>query len=52
MKHKAVFEKARKLIDQRELGENNLDTAHDLLFELIEKDPQCDWALGLLSEIY
>lgn len=52
MEHKSVYQKARKFIDQRELKEENLDLAHDLLFELAEKDPKCDWAYGLLSEIY
>jgi hypothetical protein len=52
MKHESIFRKARKLIDERELAEENLDTAHDLLFDLVEKDPTCDWAFGLLSELY
>ena len=52
MKHEAVFKKIRKLIDERELDEAHLDTAFDLLEELIEKDPACDRAYGLISEIY
>lgn len=52
MKHKTIFSKARKLINERELDTANLDTAHDALVELVEKDPECDWAYGLLSEIY
>jgi tetratricopeptide (TPR) repeat protein len=52
MKHKTIFSKARKLINERELVATNLDTAHDALVELVEKDPECDWAYGLLSEIY
>jgi tetratricopeptide (TPR) repeat protein len=52
MKHKTIFGKARKLINERELVATNLDTAHDALVELVEKDPECDWAYGLLSEIY
>ncbi len=52
MKHENIFKKARKLINERELDEANLDTAFDLLEELTEKDPTCDWAYGLLSEIY
>lgn len=52
MKHKAVFNKVRKLIDERELAEENLDLAEDELNNLLEKDPECDWAYGLLSEIY
>lgn len=52
MKHKAVFNKVRKFIDERELVEENLDLAEDELLSLIEKDPNCDWAFGLLSEIY
>jgi len=52
MKHENTFKKARKLIDERELDEANLDTAFDLLEELTEKDPSCGWAYGLISEIY
>ena len=52
MKHADIYKTARKLIDERELAEENLDTAHDLLVELVEKDATCDWAFGLLSEIY
>jgi tetratricopeptide (TPR) repeat protein len=52
MKHDDIFKTARKLIDERELAEENLDTAHDMLVELTEKDATCDWAFGLLSEIY
>ncbi len=52
MKHEAVFKKVRKLINERELDESNLDTAFDLLEEITEKDLTCDWAFGLTSEIY
>lgn len=52
MKNEDIFQKARKLINERELDEANLDTAHDLLYDLVEEDPNCDWAFGLLSEIY
>lgn len=52
MEHESIFKKARKLINERELDEANLDTAYDLLEELTEKDPTCDWAYGLISEIY
>lgn len=52
MKHKKIFELARKLIDERELDEENLDLAYSELVELVEEDPECDWAYGLLSEIY
>lgn len=52
MKHENVFKKARKLIDERELDDAHLDTAFDLLEEVTEKDPACDWAYGLISEIY
>jgi tetratricopeptide (TPR) repeat protein len=41
----------RKLIDERELDEANLETARDELFALVEKDSECAWAYGLLSEI-
>lgn len=52
MKDKAVYKKARKLIDERELTDENLDTAFDLLEEITDKDSSCDWAYGLISEIY
>ena len=52
MKHKKIFESVRKLIDERELDDENMDAAHDDLVELIEEDPECGWAYGLLSEIY
>jgi tetratricopeptide (TPR) repeat protein len=52
MKHENVFKKVRKLINEREIDESNLDTAFDLLEEIIEKDSTCDWAFGLISEIY
>ncbi len=52
MKHETIFNKARKLINERELDEAHLDTAFDLLEEVNEKDPTCDWAYGLISEIY
>lgn len=51
MKHKKIFDKVRKLIDERELDDWNLETARDELFALVEKDSECDWAYGLLSEI-
>jgi tetratricopeptide (TPR) repeat protein len=51
MKHKKIFEKVRKLIDERELDEWNLETARDELFAIVENDSECDWAYGLLSEI-
>lgn len=52
MKHEKIFKEARKLINERELDEAHLDTAFDLLEGVIEKDPNCDWAYGLISEIY
>ena len=33
------------------LDEANLETARDELFALVEKDSECAWAYGLLSEI-
>lgn len=51
MKHKKNFDNVRKLIDERELDDANLETARDELFALVEKDSECDWAYGLLSEI-
>lgn len=52
MKHKKTFSLVRRLIDERELDDENMDSAHNELAELIEEDPECDWAYGLLSEIY
>lgn len=51
MKHEKIFQKVRKLIDERELDEWNLETARDELFALVEEDSECDWGYGLLSEI-
>src|SRR5215204_4011379 len=51
MKHEKIFRKVRKLIDERGLDDANLETARDELFALVEKDSECDWAYGLLSEI-
>lgn len=51
MKHEKAFQKVRKLIDGRELDDANLETARDELFALVEKDSECAWAYGLLSEI-
>ena len=52
MKHKSVYEKARKLINARELTEENLDWAEDALAKLLEKEPESAWAYGLVAEIY
>lgn len=51
MKHEEIFQKVRKLIDERELEDENLETARDELFTLVEEDSECDWAYGLLAEI-
>ncbi len=51
MKHEKIFQKVRKLIDERELNDENLETARDELFAIVENDSECDWAYGLLSEI-
>ena len=51
MKHEKIFQKVRKLIDERELDDANLETARDELFAIVENDSECDWAYGLLSEI-
>ncbi len=51
MKHEKIFQKVRKLIDEREVTDANLETARDELFALVEKDSECAWAYGLLSEI-
>lgn len=51
MKHEKIFQKTRKLIDEREVSDENLETARDELIALVEKDSECAWAYGLLSEI-
>lgn len=51
MKHEKIFQKVRKLIDEREVDDENLETARDELFALVEEDSDCAWAYGLLSEI-
>ena len=51
MKHEKIFQKVRKLIDERELDDDNLETARDELFALVEEDATCAWAYGLLAEI-
>jgi tetratricopeptide (TPR) repeat protein len=51
MKHEKTFRKVRKLINERELDDENLETARDELFELVETDSECAWAYGLLAEI-
>jgi tetratricopeptide (TPR) repeat protein len=51
MKHEKIYRKVRKLVDERELDDANLETARDELFALVEEDQECDWAYGLLAEI-
>ena len=51
MKHEKTFQKVRKLIDERELDDANLETARDELFAVVEKDSEAARAYGLLSEI-
>src|SRR5262245_44382828 len=51
MKHEKTFQMVRKLIDEREVDESNLETARDELFALVEEDSECAWAYGLLAEI-
>ncbi len=51
MKHEKIFDTARKLIDERELNDANLEAARDELFAIVGNDSECDWAYGLLSEI-
>ncbi len=52
MKHKKTYDLVRRLIDERELDEDNMETAHEELVELIEENEECGWAYGLLAEIY
>ncbi|QQS40208.1 MAG: hypothetical protein IPM63_12675 [Acidobacteriota bacterium] len=52
MRHNEIYERVRKLIDERELDDENLDAANGELLDLLDEDPECAWAYGLLSEIY
>jgi tetratricopeptide (TPR) repeat protein len=52
MKNKKIYDEATKLINLREEKSSNLDKAEATLKKLIDKDPECDWAFGLLSQIY
>ncbi len=52
MKNRKIFKLVRRLIDERELDDENLDNAYGELIELVEADPKCGWAYGLLSEIH
>jgi tetratricopeptide (TPR) repeat protein len=52
MKHEKIYKRVRKLIDERELDDENLDLVYNDLTALVEEDPECAWAYGLLSEIY
>lgn len=52
MKHEELHKRVRIMIDERELDDENLDVAVDELEGLIEQDPECGWAYGLLSEVY
>ncbi len=52
MKSDPVYMKIRKLIDERELNDEYLDDAFDLLSTKIDHTPDCAWAYGLLAEIY
>jgi tetratricopeptide (TPR) repeat protein len=47
-----IYQTLRRLIDGRELNEANLDEAEAMLETLVEEDPNCAWAWGLLAEIY
>lgn len=51
MQHEKIFQKVRKLIDEREVSDENLEAARDELFGLVEEDSECARAYGLLSEI-
>jgi tetratricopeptide (TPR) repeat protein len=51
MKHEKILQKVRKLIDERELTDENLETARNELFAIVEEDSECDRAYALLSEI-
>lgn len=52
MKHKKIHDEALSLINLREQKPQNLTEAEGILNKLIKKDPECDWAYGLLSQLY
>ncbi|MEW6732826.1 MAG: TRAP transporter TatT component family protein, partial [Acidobacteriota bacterium] len=52
MKHKKIYTETTGLIKLREEKKIHLDDAEATLTKLIKKDPECDWAYGLLAQIY
>lgn len=52
MKNPKIYDEALNLIKLREEKTSNLKDAENLLLKLLKKDPNCDWAYGLLSQIY
>ena len=51
MKHEKIYERVRKLIDERETDDAHLEAARDELFALVEEDQENARAYGLLAEI-
>src|ERR1044071_8386561 len=52
MKQKKIYDEASNLINLREEDDANLDKAEAILVKLVKKDSECDWAYGLLAQIY
>lgn len=51
MKNQKIYDEASNLIKLREQKTSNLKDAEAMLLKLLKKDPECDWAYGLLSQI-
>lgn len=51
MKDEKIYQKVRRLIDEREVSDENLETARDELIALVEKNSEAARAYGLLAEI-
>ncbi|MBI4850778.1 MAG: hypothetical protein HY819_03020 [Acidobacteria bacterium] len=51
MKNQKTHDEALKLINLREEKASNLKESETILLKLLTKNPDCDWAYGLLSQI-
>lgn len=52
MKNQKIYDEALNLIKLREQKKTNLKDSETLLVKLIKKEPETDWAYGLLAQIY
>lgn len=51
MKNQKIYDEALNLIKLREKKASNLKEAESILLKHLKKEPDCDWAYGLLSQI-